>query len=110
MTIYTTQCVLHWCILLEEFGPEFFYKKGPDNAVTGALSHVPTSQTDIDDSNLHYQSTEHCPYDILVNDPEPALALSYHPTLEQLPHDSLMQLPIFDQHNIFDQLFHFKTI
>ena len=110
MTNYTTQRVLRWRVLLEEFGPEFFYKKGPDNAVADALSLVPTSRTDIDDSDLHYQATEHCTHDILADNPELALALSYHPALEPQRHDSFIQLPIFDQNNIFDQPFDFKTI
>ena len=40
---YVTQHVLHWCLLLEEFSPTFHYLKGPDNVITNALSHVPTS-------------------------------------------------------------------
>jgi hypothetical protein len=39
---FTTQHFMQWCLLLEEFGPEFKYKKGSENCVTGTLSRVPT--------------------------------------------------------------------
>ena len=39
---YTTQRVMRWRLLLEEFGPEFIYKKGADNVIADALSRVPT--------------------------------------------------------------------
>ena len=40
---FTTQCVMRWRLLLEEFGPTFFYKKGVENIVEDAFSRVPTS-------------------------------------------------------------------
>ena len=39
----TTQCILHWHLLLEEFWPTFFYKKGQANVLANALSCVPMS-------------------------------------------------------------------
>jgi hypothetical protein len=33
---------MRWRLLLEEFGPEFKYKKGSENCVDDALSRVPT--------------------------------------------------------------------
>eukprot|EP00977_Amphora_coffeiformis_P009356 scaffold2144_cov98-Amphora_coffeaeformis.AAC.1 len=43
MTSYTTQRVLRWRLLLEEFGPSYHYKKGETNVVADALSRVPCS-------------------------------------------------------------------
>ena len=44
LTEFTTQHVLCWHLLLEEFQPTLFYKKGPSNILTDALSCVPTSK------------------------------------------------------------------
>jgi hypothetical protein len=42
---FTTQRVMRWRLLLEEFGPAFFYKKGEENIVADAFSRVPTSSS-----------------------------------------------------------------
>ena len=39
------ECVLHWQLLLEEFGPEIHYIKREENDAVDALSHLP--KTDI---------------------------------------------------------------
>ena len=43
MTLYNTQRVLRWRLLLEDFGAKFYYKKGEHNVVADALSRVPRS-------------------------------------------------------------------
>ena len=43
LTEFTTQCVLRWRLLLEEFNPTFLYKSGPSNVLADALSRVPTA-------------------------------------------------------------------
>ena len=43
LTAYTTQRVLCWCLLLEEYGPTFHYKQSHKNIVADALSRVPTN-------------------------------------------------------------------
>ena len=40
---FTTQRVMRWRLLLEEYGPKFYYLKGPRNIVADALSRVPTA-------------------------------------------------------------------
>ena len=42
LSSFTTQRVMRWRLLLEEFGPTFQYKKGADNCIADALSRVPT--------------------------------------------------------------------
>ena len=39
---FTTQGVMRWQLLLEEYGPEFMYKKGSESCIADALSRVPT--------------------------------------------------------------------
>ena len=44
LTDFTTQRVLRWHLLLEEFNPTILYKAGPDNVLADALSRVPTAR------------------------------------------------------------------
>ena len=46
LTSFTTQRILQWCLLLEEFQPTFCYKHGITNFIANALSRVPTSITE----------------------------------------------------------------
>ena len=48
LSTFTTQRVMRWRLLLEEFGPEFAYKKGKENCIAAALSRVPTLDEDIE--------------------------------------------------------------
>ena len=41
---FTTQRILHWRLLIEEFTPTFLYKTGPDNVLADALVHIPAAR------------------------------------------------------------------
>ena len=41
---FSTQRVLRWRLLLEDYGATFYYKPGPENVVADALSRVPTKR------------------------------------------------------------------
>ena len=47
LSTFTTQRVMRWRLLLEEFGPTFMYKKGTDNCIADALSRVPTKDENV---------------------------------------------------------------
>ena len=51
LTQFTTQRVMRWRLLLEEYGPTFHYKQGPQNLIADALSRVPTARTSRDDAD-----------------------------------------------------------
>ena len=55
LTEFTTQGILCWRLLLEEFTPTFLYKARPDNILTDALSHVPTTCTERESTTLSSQ-------------------------------------------------------
>ena len=44
---FTTQRVMRWRLLLEEYSPTFAYKKGAENCVADALSRVPTMDENV---------------------------------------------------------------
>ena len=44
---FTTQCVMHWQLLLKEHGPTFVHKKGSENCIADALSQVPTKDENV---------------------------------------------------------------
>jgi hypothetical protein len=71
---FTTQRVMRWRLLLEEFGPKFFYKKGEDNIVADAYSRVPTSSLQRDLGRKHDATTAqaHVPTDLPCGVPHSA--------------------------------------
>ena len=58
LTDFTTQRVLRWRLLLEEFNPTFLYKSGPSNVLADALSRVPTARTERESSRNDLTSNE----------------------------------------------------
>jgi hypothetical protein len=44
LSSFSTQRVLRWCLLLDEFGCNYKYKEGSQNLIADALSRIPTSR------------------------------------------------------------------
>ena len=44
---FTTEIVIHRRLMLEEYGPEIKYIKGPDNDALDALSRLPLINSDV---------------------------------------------------------------
>ena len=65
---FTTQRVLRWCLLLEEFTPTFLYKARPNNILADALSHVPTARTERESTTSSSQLIDclscYCPFHV----------------------------------------------
>ena len=55
LTDFTTQRILCWHLLLEEFNPMFLYKAGPDNVHADTLSRVPTAHTERESTTMFAQ-------------------------------------------------------
>jgi hypothetical protein len=50
---FNTQCVIHWCMVIEDFAPELVYIPGAKNIVADAISCLETSDTiDLNTFNL----------------------------------------------------------
>ena len=93
LTHFTTQCVLCWHLLLEEYRATFHYKKGSLNFMTDVLSHVPTSHVERESSpppiSLPAASPDspadglHIHQCLLHDDPILADGLLVHPELDE---------------------------
>ncbi|CAB9529899.1 unknown protein [Seminavis robusta] len=86
---------MRWRLLLEEFGPNFHYKPGPQNVLGDALSRVPTSREDRDpaDSDPLSTSTDGC-YSIVEENQRLAECLMHHP--DDGMEESFLEHPTFD--------------
>lgn len=98
---FATQRVLRWRLLLEEYGPRFFYKKGSENLIADALSRVPSNSSvrespstplsfssRRDDGNYYCMFEEH---------PEIAECLSHDPEVAEC----FLEHPVFDEQGRF---------
>ena len=86
LTEFTTQLVLWWRVLLEEFNPTFLYKSGPSNILANALSRIPTTCTE-------RESTQ----DDLFSNDELMFCLSSYPILVEFPIDQEVTLSATSQ-------------
>ena len=49
---FTTERVLHWRLMLEEYGPNNKYIKGPDNYAADSLSRLPLINSDVEEKEI----------------------------------------------------------
>ena len=81
LTSFTTQRVLRWRLLLEEFQPTFHYKQGITNFIADALSRVPTSITERESTQMDVRDKQEKQQELL-------------PDVNLL--DAFLEHPIFD--------------
>ena len=72
LTEFTTQRVLRWRLLLEEFNPTFLYKSGPSNVLADALSRIPTARTERESSKDDLTSND----ELIVRELDLAMCVS----------------------------------
>lgn len=99
---FATQRVSRWRLLLEEYGPQFFYKAGPVNVVADALSRVPSKRVERESQGkplLDFESTA-----LYLEDPELAECL-YH---DSEVAECFLEHPVFDEHGRLP--FQFETL
>ena len=77
---------MHWCLLLEEYGPTFVHEKESENYIADALSQVPTKDENVIPAMLETRCVK-------VND---------------LWTECLWAMPKFDEQNCYP--FQFETI
>ena len=110
LSTFTTQRVLRWKILLEEYNPTYHYIPGPENNVADALSRTPTASLFAESDTSHLNPT---PDTDVFTFPELAESLLALPTCEA-PTASHHVEDIFLFHPKFDPRgrhpFHFDTI
>ena len=49
---FTTEIVLRWCLILEEYFPEIKYVKGPDVDAADALGRLPLFTSEVTESDI----------------------------------------------------------
>jgi transposase InsO family protein len=86
LSSFTTQRVMRWRLLLEEYGPQFFYKAGNENVIADALSRVPTMDESV----------------------TPAMPETRCVKVDDLWTECLWAMPKFDEHNRHP--FRFETL
>jgi hypothetical protein len=50
-TVSESQCVMRWCLLLEEYRPDIRHISGVENVVADAISRLPMAQNDENESS-----------------------------------------------------------
>jgi RNase H-like domain found in reverse transcriptase len=105
---FSTQHVLRWRLLLEEFGCNYKYKEGSQNLIADALSSIPKSRlvrektAGLEEKNLISQPNQ--PQD-LYKDNQACIAKE-NPLLAEC----LLVYPVFDERNVTHHPFHFTTM
>ena len=85
LTAFQTQRVLRWRLYLEEYGPQFFYRKGPLNPVADAFSRVPTARTNTDTTHTtgNHPDNQNPQTTSVMDAPELADCFLLHPEFDE---------------------------
>jgi RNase H-like domain found in reverse transcriptase len=108
LSSFSTQHVLQWRLLLEEFGCNYKYNEGSQNLICNSLSHIPTSclvrekTAGPGEKNLISQPNQpQEPYkdnQACIAEENPLLA------------ECLLVYPVFDEHDVTHHPFHFAMM
>ena len=87
LTTFTTQRVLRWRLLLEEFRPTFLYKSGNTNVLADALSRVPTARSERESPPVDHDILKSTP----GMDAQLAECLAWYPSGIEFPNQMVDQ-------------------
>ena len=101
---FSTQRVLRWRLLLEEYGPNFHYKPGSTNVVADCLSRVPSKRLVRESKDEKPLSNTDEIYCMIFDDPDMAECLYHDPEIAEC----FLEHPVFDAEGRLP--FQFKTL
>lgn len=104
---FTTDRVMRWRLIVEEFGPEFHYIKGEKNIVADALSRLDMVNTPLWNSTTRF-SDVHIAEAFGLNDDDPQLT-AFMPVEYKLIHEHQNAMPELVQKALTYENHHLKT-
>jgi hypothetical protein len=108
LSSFSTQCILQWHLLLEEFSCNYKYKEGSQNLVANVLSHVQMSclvrEKTAGPGEKNFISQPNQPQELYKDNQ--ACITKENPLLAEC----LQVSPVFDECNITRHPFHFTTM
>ena len=83
LTLFTTQRVLQWRLLLEEFRPTFRYRQGVTNFIADALSQVPMALTERESTRTDLRDKQAKQHELSMPDINLLDAFLEHPVFDE---------------------------
>ena len=100
---FTSQRVLRWRLLLEDFSPQFHYIKGQDNKIADWCSRVTIDEKITNDKSIGPARFSHDPFTSIIDDLYLSECLLNHPLIEELAYPldySVLQIQQFDDYHL----------